>query len=172
MTAGHNPEIRALVAQLHAVADLLDRSGERVAGYSRVLAARGWPGSTGVSDARGSTVTSGSSTERAALDPHPWAGIDEQYVRQLRLLGQAVAALRSTMQSVLAQAPSDDRTPAGTGSCRRCDRFCRPTAERPQERIRSGYCPACYRRWLRLGKPERSSFERGRGVTTVSPSPR
>lgn len=43
------------------------------------------------------------------------------------------------------------------GSCRRCSRTVPGT---PDDRIRSGYCEACYRAWLRAGRPERQQFER------------
>lgn len=156
-----------LVAQLRGLADLLDRHGDRTVDFARLLAARGWPSSTGGGGAHtpggsGTSGTSGTSsrTERAALNPHPWVGVDERYADQLQLLRSAGLAVQATITSVLAHASGDDPEPAGTGHCRRCERFCRPTPDRPQDRIRSGYCPACYRRWLRQGKPDRSGFER------------
>jgi len=152
------PQLRALVLQLRVVADLLDKHGDRTVGFSRLLASRGWPASTGGGGSRSSDTTS--STERAALGPHPWAGIDERYLGQLAELWKLGVAVQATMSSVLAHASDEDPVPAGTGHCRRCERFCRPTGDRPQDRIRAGYCPACYRRWLRLGRPDRTTYER------------
>jgi hypothetical protein len=163
VTAGRPAEawrLDALVAQLRGVADLLDRDGARTLDFSHVLAARGWPGSAGGGGSRSSGTSS--RTERAALDPHPWVGVDERYMRELEVLARAGRAVEATIAAVLAHAPGDDPMPAGTGTCRRCERFCRPTDRRPDDRIRSGYCPACYRRWLRQGKPDRSGFERTR----------
>ena len=31
-----------------------------------------------------------------------------------------------------------------------------------EDRIKSGYCPACYRKWLRDGRPDRHRFEKSR----------
>jgi hypothetical protein len=156
----------SLVTQLRGLADLLDRHGARTVDLTRVLAARGWPGSTGGAGRGSSGAGSsggGSRTERAALNPHRWVGLDERYAGQLELLRDAGLAVQATITSVLAHASDEDPVPAGTGHCRRCEKLCRPTAERPSDRIRSGYCPACYKRWLRHGRPDRSRFERSSG---------
>jgi len=39
--------------------------------------------------------------------------------------------------------------------CEACDR---EVAGTPKDRIRSGYCEACYHRWLRKGRPYRQTF--------------
>ena len=40
--------------------------------------------------------------------------------------------------------------------CQACDR---EVAGTPKDRIRSGYCMACYARWTRQGRPYRATFE-------------
>ena len=43
-----------------------------------------------------------------------------------------------------------------TPQCGACGR---DVAATPNDRIRSGYCASCYNKWLREGKPSRTSFE-------------
>jgi len=46
----------------------------------------------------------------------------------------------------------------GSGDCQACDRPCSGARD---DRLRSGYCAACYMRWTRLGKAtDRAGFER------------
>ena len=49
--------------------------------------------------------------------------------------------------------------PGGVGECAVCERYCSGS---DAERLRSAYCPACYRAWLRDGRPDRLGWERGR----------
>lgn len=45
------------------------------------------------------------------------------------------------------------------GSCAACDR---DVAGTENDRLKAGYCPACYTAWLRDGRPDRLKFERER----------
>jgi len=54
----------------------------------------------------------------------------------------------------LVKAGREDST---QGSCLRC---ARTVAGSESDRLKGGYCPACYTAWHRLGKPERGVFER------------
>ena len=51
--------------------------------------------------------------------------------------------------------PSGKEQTAGAGPCLACDTDVPGTAE---NRLRSGYCPACRKAWERAGCPDRSSF--------------
>lgn len=43
----------------------------------------------------------------------------------------------------------------GAGSCQRCHTGVTGNGE---DRLRSGWCPACYQRWIRAGRPDRARF--------------
>jgi hypothetical protein len=148
-----------LVRQLRQLADRLDDQGERAMVRAVVLAARGWPVSTnGTDGGRSSDPTS--STERAALNPGPFDGIDYRMRTQMSTLWTGIIFLHGSLDVVMAHAPDDDPVPVGTGRCLRCDKFCRPDNKQPHNRIRAGFCPACDTAWRRAGKPERGWFIR------------
>jgi hypothetical protein len=50
--------------------------------------------------------------------------------------------------------------------CGACEREVTGTKS---DRIKSGYCEACYRQWLREGKPYRNSFELSRKLSEETP---
>lgn len=52
-----------------------------------------------------------------------------------------------------------NQRPAGAGDCLACDRV---VTGAPNDRLRAGYCEACYRAWDRAGRPDRAAFERTR----------
>jgi hypothetical protein len=152
-----HPQPRIIARNLRQLADQLDDTGPRAIRMAHLLAARGWPTTTtGTNGSRSSDQTS--STERAATNPGPYDDIDNRLARQLDLLDSAARLTFTTINTILTQASDDDPVPAGTGTCLRCDKLVRPTAKRPHNRIQAGYCPACYRRWVRLGRPDRSTF--------------
>jgi hypothetical protein len=53
-------------------------------------------------------------------------------------------------------APAESDAP-GQGHCQRCARWVSGSAS---DRVRSGYCPACYQAWRRSGMVDRSEFNR------------
>ena len=148
---------------LEDTAKALRRDGSRAIDLARVLAARGYAASTlGDGGSRGTDATS--STERQAqravpgLDsrgkplPLPpdakWYGADRTYAQSLRDIWRLSLTLTASTSEIVRHADTTDPTPAGTGACRACERVCRPTKERPNNRLRSGLCPTCYRAWL------------------------
>lgn len=52
--------------------------------------------------------------------------------------------------------------------CQACER---PVANTPNDRLRSGYCQACHRKWDRDGRPDRAHFERTRRGIDTAPAP-
>lgn len=178
MTAPRHPSLWSLAQHFREVAAALDDNGnhsrtEANAGRCRcltcaakLLAARGWPATTAGdgSGSRGADTTS--STERAVVEPPlpMFAGIDERLAKSLYLMWQVGLRIQTDARNILAHADKDDVLPAGSGECFRCGRFCRPD-QKQGDRIKAGYCGACYRLWLRRGKPERSTFSR-EGSTT------
>lgn len=178
MSAYRHPTLWSLAQHLREIAAVLDDNGnhsrsEALVGRcrclecsARLLAARGWPEATtgDGSGSRGADTTS--STERAVVDPPlpMFTDIDNRLAKSLYLMWQVGLKVQTDARNILAHAEKDDALPAGSGECARCGRFCRPD-QRQGDRIRSGYCGACYRLWLRRGKPERSAFSR-EGETT------
>jgi hypothetical protein len=177
LSAKHrHPALWALAHHLREVAGLLEEHGRHdrrrsnvgtcrcVTCAAELLAARGWPAAASGTGPRSSDPTS--STERAAgtlsetreLSPPLFTGVDEQLSKHLRLIWLTGLNVQRTVTNILAHAPDDDPVPAGSGSCRRCEHFCRPDKDQ-NDRIRSGYCRTCYNRWYYLGRPDRSSFE-------------
>lgn len=167
----------AVAAHLRALATQLEQHGYHDRSKSNVglcrclycradlLAARGWPTNTGATGSRSADGTS--STERAAgvlsdgrrpLPPRH-ADIDIKFVKQVDLLWHGGQLAATTIRNLLTHAPDDDHLPAGSGECPRCGHFCRPDRD-ANDRIRSGYCRKCHRRWVALGKPDRSAYSR------------
>jgi hypothetical protein len=156
----NTPTPTVLARNLRQLADRLDDEGDKAVRRAAVLAARGWPVSVNGSEGgRSSDPTS--STERAALNPGPFDGIDYRMRTQLSNLGVSVILLHASLDLVMAHASDDDPIPAGTGSCQvvGCDHICNPR-KNPNDRLKAGYCPKHWRRWLRQGRPDRGWFER------------
>jgi len=155
----NHPKPAIIARNLRQVADQLDDTGDKAIRIANLLAARGWPTSTtGTDGGRSSDHTS--STERAVINPGPYDDIDGRLARQLRLLWATTVHIQGTLVDILAQASDEDPVPPGTGTCLRCQKFVRPDSRRPHNRIQAAFCPACYRRWVRLGRPERSTYIR------------
>lgn len=159
-----HPHPTTVAAYLRRIADMLEEHGPTATERAAVLAARGWPTSV-TGDGRRSSNTS-TSVERAVLNPDPFAGIDEQLAQHIRTIWKTATDIESDIVRILTHATTDDPTPPGTGSCQRCGKFCRPTAQRPDNRIRSGWCPSCRRAWYRANKPDRFTFNRQPQMTT------
>lgn len=152
-----HPKPSIIAKQLRHLADTLDDEGDRAVLRASVLAARGYPSSTsgsGISTGRSDT----SSTERAAglpgndkgLTPPPFAGLDEALAKQLRVLWATALRVAQTIADIHSHASDDDPIPAGTGYCKACDLFVRPSGKKPGFRLRAGLCPRDYhdcRRW-------------------------
>jgi hypothetical protein len=154
------PTPKDLAARLRMAAAMLDAQGKHAVRLAPELAARGYPSSTlGDGGARGTTP--GSSVERAALNADPtrrFVAVDVRLYAQFRTLWMLCNALESTVAAIVVHASDEDPLPAGSGACQCCDRMCRPDAK-PGDRLRAGYCPACYEAWRRLGQPDRVAFE-------------
>jgi hypothetical protein len=154
------PTMTELARNLHQLAYRLEDQGDKAIRRAVILAARGWPVSTnGTDGGRSSDPTS--STERAALNPGPFDGIDYRMRTQMSNLMASIVFLHGTLDVVMAHASDDDPVPSGTGPCQviACDHVCNPR-KNPNDRIKAGYCPKHWRRWLRQGRPDRGWFER------------
>jgi hypothetical protein len=156
-----------LAAYLRRLADRLDTDGGRAMDMAEVLAARGYPASTGGSGARSSDTTS--STERAALQAAPkdrgepwrpgdWENADRRLAAGLRALQTAALDVEAGLDTVLAHGSTADKVPAGTGYCdcgadcgpdRKTPTFCSPRQNGDSDRLKSGLAPNCYRRYVR-----------------------
>ena len=168
MRLANHPTPAVLANHGRDVAQRIRDHGPQTILRAAVLAARGLPSNTAGNGSRSSDPTS--STERAAGlsgddgDPTPpdseWLGIDATLAQLHRDWWRIGVQLLATYDRIQSQGGDDDEIPAGTGSCRRCDTFWRPTAEKPNDRIRSSYGPCCYFKWVRLGKPDKTWFDR------------
>lgn len=159
----HHPPLETVADLCRTIAKTLDRR----AGHNRTLAANGrcrcitcrahtlaahaYPSAT-ITDGPGHSDGT-SPTERAALTPDRLAQIGAQLPQEIRRLVDTLLRIQSHISIVDAHAPDDDPTPVGTGPCtiRTCDHTCLPRRN-PDDRLRSGLCPACYaawRRWLK-----------------------
>lgn len=148
--------------QIHALLERVGRShgadGTRAEVMAGVLAARGW-GTTTLGDGgpRGTSPTS--STEREALAERTplsaWKTVEVDYHRSVQALQKAAEDHEHQLLRILGHASDQDPIPGGTGYCECCTRFCRPdpTRDRAEDRLKAGLCPACYRAYLRAGRP-------------------
>lgn len=134
---------------LTRIATALQADGHRAEELVRLLSDRGWAaGTLGDGGARSTDDTS--SVERTIIAGQGrWAGKDSRYHALLQTLERTAQAFEALHTDVLAHAGDEDPVPVGTGGCLCCSTMCRPTADRPGYRLRSGLCPACYRAWRR-----------------------
>ena len=168
-----HPTPSVIADAAETVAKRVRRDGTQTIRQASVLAARGLRAATGGIAASDPTTP----VERAVglagdgndndppfnLTPadRDLHGIDAELARLHRqwwAIGDQLEALYDRIQS---HATDDDPIPAGTGSCRRCNQFWRPTADKPEDRIKSGYgAPCCYMKWVRAGRPDKTLFDR------------
>lgn len=161
-----HPAPRELGREVRRLAQLLDGDLATALRVAPLLAARGWPGATLGDGARSSDTTT--SVERAAgvtQDVKPtdirtarFTNVDRRLASLLAVIHQATTEVTRIAGDVLAHASDVDLIPPGTGGCQCCSRFCRPTAEQPDNRLRAGFCPACWKAWGRAGRPERGPW--------------
>jgi hypothetical protein len=170
------PKPETVAAALRDCASLLDLHAASLTPDGRklrssavqLLAARGWPASTlGDGGSRGTAELT--SVESAAARPGHWDDIDARVNAYLRLLFSGAVTLTSLVTDVVAHATADgtarDKHRAGAGACLACGAWCPGTEH---ERLRSGYCTACYHRWRRSGA-DRAAFEHAtRNQTTAT----
>lgn len=120
---------------------------------AELFAARGWPDIVAGARTGGRSSGRSSATEAAASMPSPFAGIDDRLADALAKLETGALAYMAVADTVALVDPDDIKTidvlPADDGQCGcGCGHHCRPRRN-PEDRLRSGLAPACYRRWLR-----------------------
>lgn len=145
-----HPPMSSIALLLSEAREAADKRGLAAIDLVAQLAAIGYPGSTlGDGGSRGSDSTS--STERNALRDYTdrWAGASYRYAQLTQAMQKAVAAWVQMTDEIMRHGDDVDPTPAGTGECLACGRFCRPDGDRPGNRLRSGLCPTDYRAWRR-----------------------
>ena len=123
------------------------------------LAGRDLPGNLRRDGGRGGAAEGGPTAALAILaaegPPDPLAA-DVQLVRDsCGVLGLLVElSQRATTVAVEPAMPSST-LPIGAGDCCACGKF---VPGKRDNRLRSGYCEAHYRRWCRSGRPDRGEF--------------
>lgn len=150
----HRPT-RDIARALRDAAKSLEDQGGKAVIAARTLAWRGWPTAT-MGDGTGSRTTSElTSVERAAhvdhddLRPGDYDGADRDLATMLVLADQLATKLVATITDLLAHAQDLDPVPAGTGACECCGTFCRPKDGEDHNRLKTGFCPSCYKAWQR-----------------------
>jgi hypothetical protein len=162
MQMPHHSGYDALADMLERRAKALRQRGPRTEDLVHLLAARGWAAGT-LGDGGARSTEGSSSVERAADPDRPnrWHTRDHEWHEQLAQIEKLLGQNESLDTDVNAHAGDEDPLPVNTGACTACDRFCRPTAERPENRLKKGsLCPACYRAWLRAEQPQLSDWRR------------
>lgn len=141
------------------------------------------PGGDGFPPGGGSEVHGGAAsttTEAAALclavaadsgEPDTWESWELDLVAEA--LGDAFAHLaemagiaRSVTRKldfVVSVYARTDRLKGGAGDCAACTRL---VTGAPDDRLRAGYCAACYMAWIRAGHPDRVAFEHTREASS------
>lgn len=99
-------------------------------------------------------------TAQAATHRDEWQRRHDQWTRILTGIADNTADAIRTLTLVHAIDDRDEpHRKTGAGYCQACGEWAPGT---PDNRIRSGYCVACYTAWTRAERPERAPFERGR----------
>lgn len=162
MTRRRHPSPMQLATHLRDLAKMLDMQGGLALDRASLLASRGYPASVGGNGPRSSDTTS--STERAALNTHPWDGIDERITNLMTTIQTNGIDLKGLLSNVLAHADDNDPLPPGTGYCAcGCEHYCSPRQNGDEDRLKNLLAPSCHRAFLRwrvtTGNPSASSAD-------------
>lgn len=140
-------DVPELHKSLDALVDVLERKGPRAVDIGRDMAQRGWKSSTAGSEGQGKGGHS-DPTVAAALQA------ETEAMRAAKRFGQAWSecseALRRLETLILDMTEPGrikERRPGtapGAGDCELCGGYASGT---PNDRIKSGFGPRCYRRW-------------------------
>lgn len=157
-----HPTPHEIAKVLREAASRLEQHGLDAIDKVSVLSARGYPAATlGDGGSRGSDETSSTERHATGRDRSPearWFGADADYAQTLQQLDRFARLAVVVTDEIMRHALDVDPTPAGTGECLGCGRFCRPDGDKPGNRLRSGLCPTCYRAWARAGRPLRGEW--------------
>lgn len=108
----------------------------------------------------------GATPDHMCVDPSPeWL---EQLTTRATHAAVAVAELSAVVHllgTITSSQPVKPGT-SGQGNCLICDRVCTGIGE---DRLRSGYCPACRVAYKRAGSPDRAEFMRQRRDQLAAP---
>lgn len=119
------------------------------------LAGKDFPGSLRRDGGRGGSAEGGPTAALALVERPDPLEAEAQLVRDAcGALGLVVelAARMATLATI------DETLPVlkiGEGDCQACGRY---VPGRRDDRLRSGYCEAHYRRWCRAGRPDRGEY--------------
>ncbi len=86
--------------------------------------------------------------------------LDDLHAELERARSSTMRAFRLATSIVGQTVPPAEAEAPGAGVCQSCDRFVLGTAK---DRLRSGWCSACYARWRRAGCPDRTEFNASQG---------
>lgn len=112
------------------------------------LAANGWPASVS-GDGRGNGGALTLVEAAASTDP-PFRDVDRLLAKELRLLWSAARKVEDRIVQIRRHG-NDSEQVASLGDCVCCGAFCNPRAN-PNDRLVSGLCPACLKKWYRWRK--------------------
>lgn len=87
----------------------------------------------------------------------------------LAVIEHALREIQTELTNLAARAHDGiERQRTNMTDCEACGRC---VAQTPTDRIRAGYCGACYEAWRRAGRPDRVTFERSRRYRHEDPPP-
>src|SRR5690606_5663522 len=136
-----HPAPKILAEHAHRVADRIAKDGVQATRRASVLASRGLRASTGTISRSADQTTvveraAGVTQERRRPVASQWAGVDARLSHLLRLhwlVGNQIVELVDRLMSTAELERGS--LPAGTGTCRRCDRLCIPTPEQDRKSV-------------------------------------
>lgn len=154
------PNVKRVTSGIDAsISELLRIRAAWPTAHEHAAQAIGGPGSSLGGSGHSSDISD--PTGRSALADDPAAQYLARVAKRVDLLHRELRALADeTTGWQMRRVVDGERKPtSGAGTCAACTRWVHGTAE---DRIRSGYCEACFKAWSRGGKAERASFEASR----------
>ena len=154
------PNLRRVTAGIdQAILELCSIRRDLTDAHAHAVDALAGPGSSLGGSGHGSDISDPTGRQALTEDPAAMflarlARYADAEPRKLRPLADEVASWRARTVRDL------DRKPTlVAGRCQACEIG---VSGKVNDRIKSGYCEACYKAWCRAGRPERATYERTR----------
>lgn len=168
MRRQRTPTPKEILDALDTLSQSVRQNWDLYVGKTREWSSQGFPDTADNETGRTAKGDVSTPTESRALQPDEIATARNQSISHLnRLINEclALAIHIDTMVTPLPTATERTKTDGvrphapGAGICGACEAT---VAGVGNDRIRSGYCHACYQSWQRGGFAERGAFERSR----------
>lgn len=165
-----SPNPRRVLAGIDAsIREMLRIRAAWLTAHAHATDAIGGPGSSLGGSGHSSDISDPTGRQALADDPAAqylarMAKRMDSLPRELRPLADETTGWQ--MRRVVGEVARTPERP-GTGDCKCCGHLCLGPKTHPDgidDRIKAGFCEACYKQWMRDGQPERSSFIRDRRI--------